>query len=99
MVDEQHDAVNPPVDEDPEVHEIFRNLGIDPARVFAAQTPQTVPSAPNLPRMQDVLRLASTGQINVTKPITRRYALEQADEAYQALNRGEIVGRAIVVMD
>ncbi len=49
--------------------------------------------------LPDVLRLASTGQINVTKPITRRYALEQADEAYQALNRGEIVGRAIVVMD
>ncbi len=49
--------------------------------------------------LPDVLRLASTGQINVTRPITRRYALEQADEAYQALNRGEIVGRAIVVMD
>jgi len=49
--------------------------------------------------MPDVLRLAGTGQINVTRPITRRYTLEQADEAYQALNRGEIVGRAIVVME
>lgn len=47
----------------------------------------------------DVLRLAATGQIDVTQPISRRYRLDQAEEAYQALNRGEIIGRAIIVMD
>ena len=31
--------------------------------------------------------------------MTRRYGLEQAAEAYDALNRGEIVSRAIVVME
>lgn len=49
--------------------------------------------------MPDVLRLAARGQIDVSQPITRRYRLQEADEAYRALNRGEIVGRAIVVME
>ncbi|MBI3962827.1 MAG: zinc-binding dehydrogenase, partial [Deinococcus sp.] len=49
--------------------------------------------------MPDVLRLAAKGQIGVSRSISRRYGLDQADGAYQALNRGEIVGRAIVVMD
>jgi succinate semialdehyde reductase (NADPH) len=48
--------------------------------------------------MPDVLGLAARGQVSVLRPITRRYRLEQADEAYAALNRGEIVGRAIVTM-
>jgi succinate semialdehyde reductase (NADPH) len=48
--------------------------------------------------MPDVLGLAARGQVSVSRPITRRYRLEQADEAYAALNRGEIVGRAIVTM-
>ena len=42
--------------------------------------------------------MAAKGQISVTQPINRRYKLEQTDEAYQVLNRGEIVGRAIVAM-
>ncbi len=45
-----------------------------------------------------VLALAAQGQVNVSQPITRRYRLEQVDEAYAALNRGEIIGRAIVNM-
>lgn len=49
--------------------------------------------------LPEVLQLAAHGQIDISRPITRRYRLEQVDEAYQALNRGEIVGRAIVVMD
>lgn len=49
--------------------------------------------------MPDILRLASTGAISVSQPITRRYRLEQADEGYQALNRQEIIGRAIVLME
>jgi succinate semialdehyde reductase (NADPH) len=48
--------------------------------------------------MPDVLGLAAHGQVSVSRPITRRYGLDQADEAYAALNRGEIVGRAIVTM-
>jgi succinate semialdehyde reductase (NADPH) len=48
--------------------------------------------------MPDVLALAARGQVSASQPITRRYALAQADAAYDALNRGEIVGRAIVVM-
>jgi S-(hydroxymethyl)glutathione dehydrogenase/alcohol dehydrogenase len=48
--------------------------------------------------MPAVVGLAAHGQISVSRPITRRYRLEQADEAYAALNRGDIVGRAIVEM-
>jgi succinate semialdehyde reductase (NADPH) len=48
--------------------------------------------------LPEVLALAARGQISVSQPITRRYRLEQADDAYATLNRGEIVGRAIVTM-
>jgi S-(hydroxymethyl)glutathione dehydrogenase/alcohol dehydrogenase len=48
--------------------------------------------------MPDVLGLAAHGQVSPSRAITRRYRLEQADEAYAALSRGEIVGRAIVTM-
>jgi S-(hydroxymethyl)glutathione dehydrogenase/alcohol dehydrogenase len=48
--------------------------------------------------MPDVLALAARGQVSASQPITRRYPLAQADAAYSALNRGEIVGRAIVMM-
>jgi S-(hydroxymethyl)glutathione dehydrogenase/alcohol dehydrogenase len=48
--------------------------------------------------MPDVLGLAAHGLINPTRSITQRYRLEQADDAYARLNRGEIVGRAIVTM-
>jgi S-(hydroxymethyl)glutathione dehydrogenase/alcohol dehydrogenase len=46
--------------------------------------------------MPDVLGLAAHGLISPSRVITRRYRLEQADEAYTALSRGEIIGRAIV---
>jgi S-(hydroxymethyl)glutathione dehydrogenase/alcohol dehydrogenase len=48
--------------------------------------------------MPEIIRLATGGAISVTRPITRRYRLDQADEAYRALDRGEVTGRAIVVM-
>lgn len=48
--------------------------------------------------MPDVLGLATHGHVNPSRSITRRYGLEQADDAYAALSRGEIVGRAIVTM-
>jgi succinate semialdehyde reductase (NADPH) len=48
--------------------------------------------------MPEILRLAARGQIDVSRPISRRYRLEEADQAYRALDRGEIVGRAIVTV-
>ncbi|MGH2458239.1 MAG: zinc-binding dehydrogenase [Chloroflexota bacterium] len=45
-----------------------------------------------------VVRLARAGAIDVARPVTRRYALDQVNEAYGALDRGEIIGRAIVIM-
>ncbi len=47
--------------------------------------------------MPQILRLAAQGLFRTEKVVTRRYSLEQADEAYRALDRGDIVGRAIVV--
>ncbi|ETX03358.1 zinc-binding dehydrogenase [Candidatus Entotheonella palauensis] len=49
--------------------------------------------------LPEVLSLAARDQVSVSQPITRRYRLNEADDAYAALNRGEIVGRAIVIMD
>jgi S-(hydroxymethyl)glutathione dehydrogenase/alcohol dehydrogenase len=46
-----------------------------------------------------VIELARRGAVDVTRAVTRRYTLDQAAEAYDALNRGEIVGRAIVTID
>ena len=48
--------------------------------------------------LPELLALAARGQVSVSQPITRRYRLEQVDEAYAALDCGEIVGRAIVTM-
>lgn len=49
--------------------------------------------------MPELLALAAAGRISVTAPVSRRYPLEEADAAYRALDRGEIPGRAIVVVD
>jgi S-(hydroxymethyl)glutathione dehydrogenase/alcohol dehydrogenase len=48
--------------------------------------------------MPELLRLAAQGKVDVAASVTRRYRLEQVEEAYRALERGEIVGRAIVEM-
>lgn len=50
----------------------------------------------DLPKLVDI---ASRGEFDVQPLITRRYPLAEANEAYQALARGEIVGRALIVMD
>lgn len=47
----------------------------------------------------ELIRMVSAGQLNVSQPITRRYRLDEAETAYGALNRGEITGRAIVVVE
>jgi D-arabinose 1-dehydrogenase-like Zn-dependent alcohol dehydrogenase len=48
--------------------------------------------------MPEIVALAAAGRISVTQPISRRYRLDQADEAYRTLDCSEITGRAIVVM-
>ena len=48
--------------------------------------------------MPEVVRLAAGGGIRPSASITRRVPLEEVNDAYLALERGEIVGRAIVVM-
>jgi S-(hydroxymethyl)glutathione dehydrogenase/alcohol dehydrogenase len=46
--------------------------------------------------MPEILSLAARGLIAVTQPISRRFRLDEVAEAYRALDRGEILGRAIV---
>lgn len=46
-----------------------------------------------------VVAMTQSGAFDAASLITRRYSLEQADDAYQALGRGDITGRAIIVMD
>jgi succinate semialdehyde reductase (NADPH) len=48
--------------------------------------------------LPELLALTTRGQVSASQPITRRYRLEQVDEAYAALQRGEIIGRAIVTV-
>jgi succinate semialdehyde reductase (NADPH) len=48
--------------------------------------------------MPQVLDLAARGVFRPEDVVTRRYGLEQVDEAYTALARGEIAGRAIIEM-
>jgi len=46
--------------------------------------------------LTEVIALARSGAVDVGRSVTRRYSLDDAPQAYDALNRGEIVGRAIV---
>lgn len=48
--------------------------------------------------MPEILALAARGVIKPAGMVSRRFALEEIDEALGALDRGEIQGRAIVVM-
>ena len=48
--------------------------------------------------MPEILRLAARGVFRTETIVSRRFSLAETDEAYQALNRGEIVGRGIVVL-
>jgi S-(hydroxymethyl)glutathione dehydrogenase/alcohol dehydrogenase len=47
--------------------------------------------------MPEILRLAARGVFRPESMVTQRYPLAEVDAAYQALARGEIVGRAIVL--
>jgi S-(hydroxymethyl)glutathione dehydrogenase/alcohol dehydrogenase len=48
--------------------------------------------------MPEILALAARGVIKPAGMVSRRFALDEIDEALGALDRGEIQGRAIVVM-
>jgi S-(hydroxymethyl)glutathione dehydrogenase/alcohol dehydrogenase len=48
--------------------------------------------------MPQLINLVRQGVVRPKDGITRRYTLDEADEAYQALARGEIVGRAVIEM-
>ncbi|MBD0324293.1 MAG: zinc-binding dehydrogenase [Aldersonia sp.] len=49
--------------------------------------------------MPALLRMVSSGIVEPERVITRRFALDEVDDAYQTLARGEIVGRAIIEMN
>jgi Zn-dependent alcohol dehydrogenase len=46
-----------------------------------------------------VAQLAADGLFDLDGLVSRRFSLEDADDAYRALGEGEITGRAVVVMD
>lgn len=48
--------------------------------------------------MPDIIKLVAQGVLDVERPITRRYTLDQVNEAYGALSRGEVTGRALITM-
>jgi len=48
--------------------------------------------------MPELIALAASGKIDVKASITKRYRLDQVNEAFEAMERGDIVGRTIVVM-
>jgi S-(hydroxymethyl)glutathione dehydrogenase/alcohol dehydrogenase len=56
---------------------------------FGARTRRDLPQ---------VVEMAAAGGYDVARAVTRRYSLADAGEAYSALDRGEISGRAIIVM-
>lgn len=47
----------------------------------------------DLPKL---IRLAETGIFNLDNAVSRRYSFEDAGKAFQDLNEGKIVGRAVI---
>ncbi len=48
--------------------------------------------------LPEVAKLAASGDFDVAGLVSRRFGLDEVDDAYRALARGEITGRAIVTM-
>src|SRR5208337_1859615 len=46
--------------------------------------------------MPEILSLAEKGEIDLNHIVSREFTLQQVNEAYSTLAKGEIVGRAIV---
>jgi succinate semialdehyde reductase (NADPH) len=49
--------------------------------------------------LPELISLVARGNVGVDELVSQRFRLEDANEAYAALNRGEITGRGIVVME
>lgn len=47
----------------------------------------------DLPKL---VRLAESGVFDLANAVSRRYKFEESNEAFQELNKGSIVGRAVV---
>jgi len=47
----------------------------------------------DLPKL---VRLAETGIFNLSDAVSRKYKFEEAGQAFQDLNEGKIVGRAVI---
>jgi succinate semialdehyde reductase (NADPH) len=47
----------------------------------------------------EVIKLVARGEVSTEQLITQRFTLDTAGDAYDALSRGEITGRAMVVVD
>jgi succinate semialdehyde reductase (NADPH) len=47
--------------------------------------------------MPEVLSLAARGLLKPQNTVTRKFSLDEVDAAYKMLDRGEIVGRAVIV--
>jgi len=48
--------------------------------------------------MPELLKLAAAGAVDLRAAVSRRYRLSDINEAYRAMERGEIIGRAIIVL-
>ena len=48
--------------------------------------------------MPEIVELVRRGAVDTSAPITRRYTLDEVNDAYGALASGDIVGRAIIEM-
>ncbi|QDO88256.1 zinc-binding dehydrogenase [Ornithinimicrobium ciconiae] len=57
---------------------------------FGARTRRDLP---------EVVRLAAEGAFDVRRAVTRRFTLDEAPKAYDLLDRGQIQGRSIIVME
>ncbi len=49
--------------------------------------------------MPAILRLLERGQIDVAGAVSKRFSLKDAGEAYKLLDKGQIVGRAVIDME
>jgi S-(hydroxymethyl)glutathione dehydrogenase/alcohol dehydrogenase len=48
--------------------------------------------------LPELINLVARGNVGIEQLVSQRFRLEEANEAYAALSRGEITGRGIVVM-
>lgn len=69
----------------PITHIVRRRISLNGS--YGARAPKDMPA---------LLQLAEDSKVDIVSPITRRFTLDDASEAYRALKAREIIGRAIV---